>query len=264
MTPLGWKIVGVSVRGFSHQAEGIPCQDFHAISSFSNGWILGVVSDGAGSAYRCVEGARMVCEGLVRHLTPLIGQLDTGNHVGFEQSNVRLWIAEGIELVRSDIVRIAAGDPLAAFHATLIGVMAGPYGGTFFHVGDGAAFATMASDFSKIIFSYPENGEYANETYFFTQTDWERHLRLTPFDGQFDLLALMSDGVTPFALAPGAEAPHEPFFGPLSRYLAGHTSEEGHKALAATLERDAIRRITGDDKTLVWALRIQDDELFSR
>ena len=63
----------------------------------------------------------------------------------------------------------------------------------------------------------------------------------------------MSDGVTPLALASGK--PYAPFLDPLSRFLSEHSQEEGAAALAATLEEDAIRRITGDDKTLVWAIR---------
>jgi hypothetical protein len=263
MAPLAWKIVDVSVPGFSHQEEGTPCQDFNAFASLDNGWFIGVVSDGAGSAHRSVDGARMVCEGIIRHLTPLVGELAKDRSIVLNHDSVRLWVLDGIESVRSDVSRTANGDSLSAFHATLVGAIAGPTGGVLFHLGDGAAFATKSEDFSKSIFSPPENGEYANETYFFTQPDWRTHLRLTSFDGQFDLVALMSDGVTPFALAPGAAAPYEPFFGPLSRYLMSHTQEEGRRALAATFETKAIRRITGDDKTLVWALRVCDDELFS-
>jgi hypothetical protein len=164
----------------------------------------------------------------------------------------------GIESVRSEILKIAVDHSMGDFHATLIGVIAGPSGGLFFHIGDGAACATDVETFSPSILSQPENGEYANETFFFTQPDWQQHIRLTPFGRQFDLLALMSDGVTPFALASETAGPHKPFFDPLSRYLRSHTREEGESALAATLEKDAIRRITGDDKTLVWALRIRD------
>jgi hypothetical protein len=258
MASPGWKTIGVSVPGFAHQAEGAPCEDFHAIASFANGRLVAVVSDGAGSAPRAVEGAKMICEGLVGHLAPHATKLGQGSDIQSEENSVRSWVAEGIESVRTKIAEISAGDPLSAFHATLVGAIAGPDGGFFFHLGDGAAFAACAEDFSQNILSHPENGEYANETYFFTQADWQEHLRLKRFDRQFDLLILMSDGVTPFALAPGAVAPHEPFFGPLSRYLASHTSEEGQRALAATLEQDAIRRITGDDKTLVWALRNRD------
>jgi Protein phosphatase 2C len=258
MALIGWKTIGVSIAGFSHQATDMPCQDFHSISSLENGWLVGTVSDGAGSAPRSAEGAKAICKGLVDHIVPHIVPLTNDGNFTLTESIARSWIVEGIEVVRSEIIKIAAGHPISDFHATLVGVIAGPSGGVFFHIGDGAACATDVEKFSPSILSQPENGECANETFFFTQPDWQQHIRLTPFDRQFNLLALMSDGVTPFALKSGTAGPYEPFFGPLSRYLKSHTREEGQSALAATLEKDAIRRITGDDKTLVWALRIRD------
>ncbi len=254
MAPTRWKTVGVSVAGFSHQAAGTPCQDFHAVCPLENGWLVGTVSDGAGSAARCAEGAKAICEGLVEHLAGHVVQLDDCSGFTLETDTARSWVVAGIQAIRSRIIEIAASPCINDFHATLVGVIAGPNGGLFFHIGDGAACATDVENFSPSVLSPPENGEYANETYFFTQPDWERHLRLTPFDRQFNLLALMSDGVMPFALASGSAEPYEPFFGPLSRYLNSHSREEGQCALAATLEKDAVRRITGDDKTLVWAL----------
>ena len=175
-----------------------------------------------------------------------------------DETVVRLWVEEGVELVRASLDN-SGGRALTEFHATLVGVIAGPHGGVFFHIGDGAGCATLLDDLSVKVMSLPENGEYANETYFFTRSDWKDHLRLNPFGPHFNLIALMSDGVTPFALEPGKSGPHPPFFGPVSNFLAHHNREEGERALAATLERDAIRKITGDDKTLVWAARVEPD-----
>jgi hypothetical protein len=83
---------------------------------------------------------------------------------------------------------------------------------------------------------------------------------VTPFGPAYNLIALLSDGVTPFALTRGGMAPYLPFFDPLSHFLAERTREDGERALAALLDRDSIRPITGDDKTLLWALRSTSDE----
>ncbi len=259
MPPIEWKIIGASVAGFSHQAEATPCQDFHTVSLLTNGWLVGAVSDGAGSAPRSAEGAKAICEGVVSQIATHISQFSDDKDACLEQTTVRSWVTDGVEFVRTKLTKIGTNDSIADFHATLVGVIAGPNGGLFFHIGDGAACATDTENFSSSILSFPENGEYANETFFFTQKNWHEHLRLTPFDQKFNLIVLMSDGVTPFALAHGMSGPHAPFFSPLSRYLVAHTREEGEAALAATLEKDAIRHITGDDKTLLWALRIESD-----
>ena len=164
MATTGWKTIGVSVPGFSHQAAGMPSQDFHAICPLDNGWFVGVVSDGAGSALRSAEGAKAICEGLVDYIVPHVTQLTDNNNFALTENIARLWIVEGIEVVRSEILKIAADHSITDFHATLIGVIAGPSGGLFFHIGDGAACATDAEKFSPSILSQPENGEYANET----------------------------------------------------------------------------------------------------
>ena len=168
---------------------------------------------------------------------------------------VRTWIEGSVEAARSRLSRLGDSGCLSDFDATLVGVVAGPEMGVFFHVGDGAACATKLDDVSTSVVCGPENGEYANETYFITQDGWRDHLRLSSFNSQYNLVALMSDGVTPFALAQGASALFQPFFDPLSKFLAEHNEEDGEQAIKNILERDAIRQITGDDKTLVWALR---------
>jgi hypothetical protein len=256
MGRVSWKVAGVSVVGFSHEAAGVPCQDAHATSVLPGGWFVGAVCDGAGTAARSSEGARLVADGVVAHISSQLNAYESGSQL--TEALVKEWVQGAVEEVRVHLRRLTEGksDSIAEFHATLVGVIAGTGGGIFFHVGDGAALATTSTDFSESVVSQPENGEYANETYFVTQDEWQQHLRTVTFGPKFNLVALMSDGVMPFALAPEASGASVPFFDPLSRYLTVHERQESERELAALLRRDAIRRITGDDKTLLWALRI--------
>ena len=249
-----WKVAGASVTGFSHHADGTVCQDAHAISTTKSGWLVGVLCDGAGSA-RCSDASAKLFSSEV--VAQLLHRLDAVNGGEIQQRVVQNWVEEFVQGVRNQLQssKLQPAETLQDFHATLLGVVAGPSWGMFFHVGDGAGCAATSNDLAKVIMSGPENGEYANETYFVTQDDWREHFRVTSFDSQYDLIALMSDGVTPFALAKGQLGLFPPFFEPLSRYLAEHTREEGERAIADILERDAIRSITGDDKTLIWAFR---------
>lgn len=257
MLPVKWKVAGASVAGFSHQTNAIPCQDAYAVANTPVGWLIAVVSDGAGSATRSAEGSRLLSDEVVSHIVARLGEIEPSKASCLDESVIRSWVMDAVEYVRSRLSSLVAsnGGSLRDFHATLVGVVAGPDTGIFFHVGDGAGCATNLGDMSVSIVSPPENGEYSNETYFVTQDDWHDHLRLTPFSSEHNLIALMSDGVTPFALAQGAMAPHLPFLVPLSKFLAQQSCEEGEQAIRTILERDAIRKITGDDKTLVWALR---------
>jgi len=260
MAQFHWKVAGVSVVGFSHVAEEIPCQDAHAVTVLPGGWLIAIVADGAGSAIRSAEGSRNVCDGVLAHLNSRLAEFSSKPDQ-IDERTIRSWIEEAIELVRNKFVSLAGanGNSISDFHATLVGAVAGPNGGVFFHVGDGAACASSLNNLSKNILSLPENGEYANETYFVTQDEWRDHLRTLSFDSNYNLVALMSDGVTPFALTQGASGPSPPFFEPVSRFLVEHDRDESERALTTLLGRDAIRRVTGDDKTLILALRTEPD-----
>jgi hypothetical protein len=136
-----------------------------------------------------------------------------------------------------------------------VGCVVGCEGGFFFHIGDGAGLATTAGRWDRHVLSPPENGEYANETYFFTGADWREHLRFASFAVEFDLIALMSDGVTPFALNPGHLGLYPPFIGPLHDYFLDNDPAVAQAGLVELLQRERIRSITGDDKTLLCAWR---------
>ncbi|MFL9842456.1 PP2C family serine/threonine-protein phosphatase [Sphingomonas sp. ST-64] len=251
-----WRFVGTSVAGPSHAAAGQPCQDSHRIKTTANGALIAVVSDGAGSALYGGEGAATICKRVIAHLEPA---LDWGLmcRSPFGQ------LASACRAVRDAVIDARMHLAMAAqdrgvginhFHATLVGVALVPgRGGLSFHIGDGAALA-LADDWRWRL-SAPANGEYADTTYFFTEPDWRTHLRFARIDPGFETVFVMTDGVTDIALQRrgGASEPHRPFFEPIARFLADASSEDGERALHATLDSPAVRSRTTDDKTLVWA-----------
>jgi hypothetical protein len=167
--------------------------------------------------------------------------------------------SQSIEDRCSGVAPAYAASSLEDFHATLIGVVASAAGGIFFHIGDGVGVATQRDDMLNCIVSRPENGEYSNETYFFSQSEWKEHLRFKEFGPDFNLIFLMTDGVMPFAMTGDNSGPHIPFFQPVSDFLATHSQAVGELALTNTLGKEELRKITDDDKTLVWALRSDGD-----
>ncbi|MDA7766841.1 protein phosphatase 2C domain-containing protein [Alphaproteobacteria bacterium] len=52
----------------------------------------------------------------------------------------------------------------------------------------------------QTVTSLPENGEYANQTYFFTDENWRDHLRAGACVEKINFLALMTDGAIPFLI----------------------------------------------------------------
>jgi hypothetical protein len=84
------------------------------------------------------------------------------------------------------------------------------------HIGDGAAALSLDAEQH---FSLPENGEYANQTWFLTSDDWREHLHISQFAGRATQLVMMTDGVQPFALNRRGDALFSPFIDPVLRYL---------------------------------------------
>ena len=130
----------------------------------------------------------------------------------------------------------------------------GPSVGVFFHLGDGVGVAQL--DNGSELISLPANGEYANETYFLSGERWRDQLRLLPIPHGVRGLVLMSDGCMPFAMGKHNAALYAPFMSAVQNYLRCMDDITlGEQALAQTLLDPRTHQITGDDKTLLLALR---------
>lgn len=255
MSAAPWRVAAASVTGAYHAFRGDACQDRYRLEVTAGGVLIAVVSDGAGSARFGGEGAAMVCEHVTSALARAIGRVRPRPSRGSLLKCCRA-VRRGIEAARAQALNEVPPDAgLYDYHATLVGAVVLPgKGGIFFHIGDGAALA-VAADEGRWVMSEPSNGEYSYETYFFTEGNWRRNLRFKLIEPGFDTIFVMSDGVTDVGLKNHSSGPQPfmPFFEPIGRFLAGAGREEGEKALTATLDSDAVREKTNDDKTLVWA-----------
>ena len=276
-----WRVVGTSSAGSWHLSNDAPCQDAFSISVRNDDWLVAVLADGAGSAVHGGVGARAVVDGIAGHLSTMLHQPIRSPS---DQSFWRPQIETAIDGVRSllqqmldpdarsvgllmgshilgrDIptdraVRLGGQWMLDDFHATVVGAIVGPDGGSFFHIGDGVAVACPAADLRRCSISTPANGETMEETYFFTDQDWRKHLRLTEFGREHDLSVLLSDGAVSFAMAPLLDGLSPNFINPVTAFLSDSPNERGALALQSLLECQAARHISADDKTMIWARR---------
>lgn len=55
-------VAGLSIQGRSHIQDGTECQDYHYFENLGEGWLLAIVSDGAGSAREAARGSKANCE----------------------------------------------------------------------------------------------------------------------------------------------------------------------------------------------------------
>ncbi|MBY6032225.1 protein phosphatase 2C domain-containing protein [Marinobacter daepoensis] len=236
-----FRYAGASATGKGHLDTGTDCEDAWRVTANEYG-IVACVCDGAGSASRSAEGARCladaVCEGLICELENLDSQTIIGT------------LAEAIENTRR---ALAERGPLSDFHATLCGVAMGHDQSVVFHLGDGIVLGTATPDWEDFVVSEPENGDFAETTYFFTLPDWRRHLRIFSVPGKYRSWFLMSDGTASFAVKTAPWRPTSRFLVPIHRYLLNQTNDtECSQALMSTLQSPEADRITADDKTLVW------------
>ena len=176
----------VKVIGSSHIAKNIPCQDF-SISEIYNDHVILINCDGAGSAKKAEIGSQSFAELFLIELKKIADNLK--NNPPGE------WIIDEIIIsisnVRKQIRNRFKTNSLSDYHTTLVAIISGENGGFICHIGDGYGLAITDKDF---FISEPENGEYANETFFATESNWIKHLRITPFGGAIKFLGVMSDG----------------------------------------------------------------------
>ena len=65
-------LLGASIRGKSHAQKGTFRDDDFQINSWENGWVLQVVSDGAGSAEYSREGSKIACKSVLEKVSKFI------------------------------------------------------------------------------------------------------------------------------------------------------------------------------------------------
>ena len=252
-----WKVVGASVLGSDHENAGKPCEDAHTFEVVDE-ILIAAVADGAGSARRGGEGAEVCSDTVVSFLSDQtsFGLFDSESSFTGHIEAVVGAIRAARQRIRAKIteksLRYKNEDGLETFNATLVGVVANPNGGFLFHIGDGAALAARADDLERATVSPPENGDFVEETYFFTMDNWREHLRITPFE-RCNLIMIATDGASCFSFAEGGRAAAPAFMKPLTQYLEEVEESVGEKTLTDWLCSDPAQAVSGDDKTLLWA-----------
>lgn len=253
----GWTVRGAaSVMGSAHELDQTPCQDTHIVrTSPSGAWTCVVVCDGAGSAKFSKTGAEIASKSFADKLMEIVIEL--------ERRDPGAWINDavitGALTIRQQLRDYARQDDLRDYHTTLLAALVGPTGGMCVHIGDGAIFGGRFHEKDGVslinadwFLSEPENGEYANETYFITEAGWVKHLRISPLP-PLDWIALATDGGAALALTHRNELKSEFMLGLL--HELGNGRLEPSAVIKNALLDPASANITGDDKTLALIVR---------
>jgi hypothetical protein len=233
--------------------SGAPCQDregFRVVDDANGGEVvIAVVCDGAGSASRSDIGAELVSEAF-RALAG--GFVAAHGASAVTEAQIGIWIADiqGRIAGRADVEAAQPRD----YASTLIFLIAGDEQTICGQIGDGAIVLNCADELRVPV--WPQNGEYANQTFFVTQEDACSHLQLIRCSAVRDFV-MFSDGLQRLALNEAERAPHPQFFRPLIDIVrSAEALDTTRDSLEAFLSSDRVNSKTDDDKSIIVGCRI--------
>ena len=252
-----WSWIGACSTGSSHIRAGTTCQDSASCIELAirgEQTLLAIVSDGAGSAEYSAIGSRLVVGCFARCV---IAHLQTNQAVEIITKEL---VLHWLDNVRDHIFRSAELRAISPRHmaATLVGAIVFLNHAIVCHVGDGACVLRKKEENEWQVASWPAHGEYASSTYFVTD-DPEPNLQFNLLEGEFNELAIFSDGIERLALDfvnGNAFAPFfEPMFAPLVSLGPGR--DRGLSlSLRKYLNSPRVIERTDDDKSLILARRV--------
>ncbi|MEU1076990.1 MULTISPECIES: PP2C family serine/threonine-protein phosphatase [unclassified Streptomyces] len=251
-----WRVHGLSVEGYRHRRDGIPCQDAWRCSTDGPVTVL-AVADGAGSRPRSGEGSLLAVRLAVEHF----GRLPAS---GADGPTAHRLLRRCFQRVVDDFLdRTGEGAGDHATTLTVVVLASGWLG--YCTVGDGfVVLRAGTEDGERQFHLLPQPAavsEYSNETVFLTTPDAARWVRTDCVrDEGVDGVLLSTDGLAQAALSWSGGAPQAPngsFAASVLRSLdiGGGVPDDEDDRLAALLRSDRLTALNGDDKTLLRAVR---------
>ena len=190
------KLAAAQECGISHLLAGRPCQD-RAAGQLLPPVAVAVLCDGAGSCAHSERAAQCITDWLPPYLA--------------EQFDVLYDAPDAAEqLVADGCAALTMLElPMSECYCTML-FYAQHADGRWLcgQIGDGFIF--RVTDGAAEVLSYPENGEYANETYFLSGANAAQHLRLQCGVARHPLTVLLTSdggGDSLYDAAAGAPAP---------------------------------------------------------
>lgn len=248
-----WSVATATTTGESHiiREKG---SDDAIVTRTCGKWTAIVACDGAGSSVRSSEGANFVASNFTEQLLEISVEID--------QSGPGPWLNDQlihrILTIREELAKIAGSYELQDFHCTLVAVLVSDTGGLSVHIGDGAIIIGRRSGEDKLdisIHSEPENGEYANETFFITENTWIKNIRIKPL-GPCDWVIVMTDGAASVLLTKTIK--YEILAGLLGVISDEKYPEGIQETLSEAVNDDYARSCSNDDRSIGLAFKSHD------
>lgn len=249
MAAPSWRLVGASVTGEAHLRGGLPCQDAFAARRLPQNLLLLVAADGAGSAPRAREGAQFAVD---RAVSILSDALEDGCPAADDAAYL---IRATVQQTHLALLTLAEGAQVAAgqYATTLAVALVAEDWMVAGQIGDGVIVTRGSGGYQVLI--APHRGEHVNETLFLTSEPGPASLELRTLAPAPDGIAMMTDGLATLAVHQKSGTAYAPFFDPLLAFAARVDGDAAQEQLASFLASARVSERTGDDKTLILAVR---------
>ena len=253
-----WNLVFDSVRGTSHEADDLPCQDCCRVLTHrtnDTSVLISVCADGAGSASFSDQGSQIACDKFVGQCQSYF--VDDDSIRGVSQEIVSGWLKE----IRNAIYQRAEELETDArqLATTILGCVIGERVSFFLQIGDGAMVYRSDEPFEFAF--WPHSGEFANMTNFLTSDNFESNTEWKIVEGEINELAAFTDGLERLVLKFEDQTIHEPAILPMLETIKNSKPEEDFfEPLRRFLSSDSVNERTDDDKTLILATRLHNGE----
>jgi hypothetical protein len=255
---LNWRFINAGSAGTSHTQNNIPCQDSCLVevvfTSSGEEVLVAIASDGAGSAAKAEVGSDFICSEIFKRAEQWLQTQPST--LDLSESIVEEWIAS----VRADLEGKARLEQAALkdYASTMLLAIVGEQQALYAQIGDGAIVVNDGDSYAVMF--WPENGEYANMTYFLTDDNYRDHLTFIKTSSAPAEVAIFTDGLQRIALKYDTKTPYIPFFMPMFQKLRnapGGMSYTLCDQLEQFLSSTAVNQRTDDDKTLLLATKVQ-------
>lgn len=251
---MSWKFVNATAIGTSHIKHGFPCQDFSLVvgcqDKLGDQNVIAIVSDGAGSCPNSQLGSRLNCY-IAAYL--IKRWLKKGNLVSnLDLITIHSWINKIKKLLNQKALKLGLSSQKDLASTFLLAIVSKKTN-VFVQIGDGVIVTSNQPKNYKQIF-WPDNGEYANSTYFITDELAHHQVQIAFVNRPAKKIALLSDGLQNIALDYVRKEPFSPFFEPIFKFFLTNdkfNQREKNIHLCNFLNSQKVNERTDDDKSVI-------------
>jgi hypothetical protein len=252
-----WKVLRDRAQGTSHRQSNTPCQDSELSSHFQSGEnqiLFLCCSDGAGSATQSDKGSEAACINLWHSVEQALCSGICLSDITKE--HVVHWYCDAARNLVEEARKLDVQPRELA--CTLIGAVVDRDVAIFFQLGDGGIVINLEQEYRPIF--WPQSGEYVNETNFLTDANLVSNILFSTHCKRVDEIALFTDGLQPLVLDYPRKSAHAPFFNQMFQTLRLTEMNDLHVPFKDFLNSAQVNERTDDDKTLILAARVDDND----